>query len=77
MSLKSLYAYVRWFFSRIESEVYHKSLLETFSVLGFSSRDVHGHVVTSLKMKIQHYAWTVDKCKRKCNSCIYSGMTFY
>lgn len=49
---------MRWFFRHTSLEVYRKSTMETpFSHLRFSNCDVQGHVISLLRMKIQHYPW--------------------
>lgn len=53
---------MRCFFKRIDSDVYRKRVMETlFAHLHFARRDVRGHVISSLHMKIQRHDWTKEE----------------
>lgn len=53
---------MRWFFIRIETEVYQTSVMETlFLHLRFAICGIRGHMISSLSMKIQHYDWTKEE----------------
>jgi len=62
ISLKSFYALMRWFFRRVDIEVYGKSVIETlFSRFSVTGRDVAGHVTSSFQAKMARYVWAGEE----------------
>lgn len=64
--LKGSFTLLRWFSTHINIVVYCKSVIEAlFSHLCVTAYGVQGHVISSLLVKMVHYA--LKKSKRKCN----------